>query len=346
MMKSHSESSIKKNNFKSDIIKGIKKEKKIDPVRISVSTLKCSRSEPKLPGKKFPLISKTPTKFSNFNSTTTSSPTNFSSLIPRKKPRSAQTKITSIRLKNSHSKLINNLKVISQIVTNTEAKSKEYTYKDYLTQTLKSLRLIKTLPSVDIKQLKEKRVHIPRKKGYELKKTLILDLDETLVHCCSPIEKSETKIKISFPNGHTCEAGLNIRPYALECLNSLSKDFEIIIFTASHSAYADAVCDYLDPTGTLIYSRLYRDHCIIVNGVFIKDLRILSNRKLKDVVIIDNTIHCIAYQLDNCVPIISWFNDPEDQELLKIISYLGTLSESEDVRVVNKASFNLSGSHN
>ena len=52
------------------------------------------------------------------------------------------------------------------------------------------------------------------------------------------------------------------------------------MFTASHRCYADKVLDYLDPDGSLIHHRLYRENCIFTNGVYVKDLRILKNRKL------------------------------------------------------------------
>jgi len=43
------------------------------------------------------------------------------------------------------------------------------------------------------------------------------------------------------------KAGINIRPYTIECLKELSLYYEIIVFTASHSCYANVVLDYLDP---------------------------------------------------------------------------------------------------
>jgi CTD small phosphatase-like protein 2 len=38
----------------------------------------------------------------------------------------------------------------------------------------------------------------------------------------------------------------------------LSKNFEVIVFTASHSCYANVVLDYLDPNNEYIEHRLYR----------------------------------------------------------------------------------------
>lgn len=73
-----------------------------------------------------------------------------------------------------------------------------------------------------------------------------------------------------------------------------SKNFEVIIFTAAGKSYADAILDYLDPKREMIHHRLYRDSCIFVNGIAIKDLRILG-RKASKIVIIDNLVSNFAY---------------------------------------------------
>ena len=58
---------------------------------------------------------------------------------------------------------------------------------------------------------------------------------------------SDIKLPIKFPTGEIIEAGINIRPYAKQFLKNLSKNFEVIVFTASHSCYANVVVNYLDP---------------------------------------------------------------------------------------------------
>lgn len=114
----------------------------------------------------------------------------------------------------------------------------------------------------------------------------------------------------------------------------------MIVFTASHRCYADVVLNYLDPTGELIHHRLYRDNCLVSDGVFIKDLRIF-NRRLSDVVIVDNAAYSFAYQIDNGIPIISWYDDKNDIELQNLISYLRTLAKQEDIRELNRKTFKL-----
>ena len=69
-----------------------------------------------------------------------------------------------------------------------------------------------------------------------------------------------------------------------------------MVFTASHKAYADVVLDYLDPDRDLIDKRVYRDSCVKTEeGVYIKDLRIIKNRKMKDIVIIDNAVYSFGF---------------------------------------------------
>ena len=68
------------------------------------------------------------------------------------------------------------------------------------------------------------------------KKLLIFDMDETLIHCVDDIETQETDVilEIEFPGEETVYAGINIRPYIMECLTEAAKNFQVIVFTASH----------------------------------------------------------------------------------------------------------------
>jgi CTD small phosphatase-like protein 2 len=73
----------------------------------------------------------------------------------------------------------------------------------------------------------KKAVTLPKFKHKSIKKTIIFDLDETLIHCVDDPEtqKPDVILTIRFPNGEIAEAGINVRPYALECLKEANKYF-------------------------------------------------------------------------------------------------------------------------
>ena len=170
----------------------------------------------------------------------------------------------------------------------------------------------------------------------------MFDLDETLIHCNeSVLLPHDLKISIRFSNGERTEAGINIRPGATELLALLKGKYEVIVFTASQSCYANEILDYLDPEGDLIQHRLYREHCHISSeGYFVKDLRILG-RSLRDVLLVDNAAYSYAYQLDNGVPILPYFSGRNDFELDALGAYLvGLLGEGE-LRGPNQRVFKL-----
>ena len=94
-------------------------------------------------------------------------------------------------------------------------------------------------------------------------------------------ETPDIVLEVKFPHGEVADSGINVRPYAIDCLREVSKYFQVVVFTASHQSYADVVLDYLDPARELIEHRLYRDSCMLTDeGVYIKDLRIIKNRSL------------------------------------------------------------------
>lgn len=77
--------------------------------------------------------------------------------------------------------------------------------------------------------------------------------------------------------------------------------------------------------------RLFREHCTLINTAFVKDLTRLG-RDLKDIIIADNSPVAYALNQDNGFPIVSWFDNKNDTELLKVIPILEFLSYVPDVR--------------
>ena len=110
----------------------------------------------------------------------------------------------------------------------------------------------------------------------------------------------------------------------------MAKYFEIVIFTASQSIYADRVLDSLDPN-YYISHRLFREQCTFINGIFVKDLSKLG-RDLKDVIIVDNSPPGYKLHPNNGIPITTWKDDFNDRMLGKLAILLKMLSEVDDVR--------------
>lgn len=77
------------------------------------------------------------------------------------------------------------------------------------------------------------------------------------------------------------------------------------------------------------------------NGFFIKDLRILKNRSLKDIVIVDNLVHSFGFQLENGIPIMEFIDDYSDMELKYLADYLLKGHYYEDIRDYNREKLRL-----
>ena len=132
------------------------------------------------------------------------------------------------------------------------------------------------------------------------------------------------------------------RPYWQKFLSEISKHFEIVVYTASTQAYASLIVKTLDPDGQFISHLLSRGHCLTTkNGFYIKDLRLIENRKLKNVLLLDNYVHSFAFNIENGVPILEWKNEKDDTELDAMIDYLVRASQVEDIRVYNRENLQL-----
>ncbi len=102
----------------------------------------------------------------------------------------------------------------------------------------------------------------------------------------------------------------------------MSKYYEVVIFTASLSKYAEPLMDIIDQQN-VAPQRLFREHCTFSEqlGVFVKDMARLG-RNLKDSIIIDNSPLSFAFQPENGMPILSWYDDRTDIKLLELIPVL------------------------
>eukprot|EP00871_Galdieria_phlegrea_P004293 jgi/Galph1/4865/GphlegSOOS_G3579.1 len=142
-------------------------------------------------------------------------------------------------------------------------------------------------------------------------RTLVLDLDETLVHS-------------------TWSRATGVDAF----LAYMSSFYEIVIYTSAMPGYGEPILERLDPNGYISH-RLYRDATKYDKGVHIKDLSKL-NRDLARTIIIDDDPNCFQLQPDNGIAVPPWTGDVHDRYLLDLISFLEYIvrEDVQDVRPV------------
>ena len=85
--------------------------------------------------------------------------------------------------------------------------------------------------------VQEQKLELSQKPHHRYKKTLLLDIDETILHCeemPNPNHEYDFILDIFVSEFETAIAYISLRPYALTFLRNISKIYEIIAFTASH----------------------------------------------------------------------------------------------------------------
>ena len=122
------------------------------------------------------------------------------------------------------------------------------------------------------------------------------------------------------------------RPHVDKFLAAVGKLYEVVLFTASLSKYADPVTDLLDPDGVCRF-RLFREHCVFHRGSYVKDLSRLG-RPLDQTIIVDNSPASYIFQPNNAVPCRSWFDDRTDTELLELIPFFENMAQVSDIHQV------------
>ena len=153
------------------------------------------------------------------------------------------------------------------------------------------------------------------------KYSLILDLDETLVH-----------FKIN--NDNDSEGVLQIRPGVIPFLEQVGKYYEVIVFTAATQDYGDLLIDAIEENHVYFEHRFYRQHTVIMGNDFVKDLNRIG-RPLDSIIIVDNMPQNFRLQKENGINIKAfWGEDANDnalEELGKIL--INIAQDGKDVRI-------------
>jgi len=114
---------------------------------------------------------------------------------------------------------------------------------------------------------------LPRRTRTAKQKTLVLDLDETLVHSTLDDATGAETADFDFPvlfNGAEHMVHVRVRPHMQQFLERAAELFEVVVFTASQKVYAERLLNILDPERKLIRHRIYRDSCVFVDGNYLK----------------------------------------------------------------------------
>lgn len=162
------------------------------------------------------------------------------------------------------------------------------------------------------------------------KKCLVLDLDETLVHSSfKPTQNPDYIIPVEI-DGTVHQVFVCKRPGAEAFLVDMAKHYEIVVYTASLSKYADPLLDRLDPENVIRF-RLFREHCVQYEGNYVKDLSLLD-RDISQTIIIDNSPMSYLFHPRNALGCSSFIDDMEDRELDSMGRFLVNIRDAEDVR--------------
>ena len=158
-------------------------------------------------------------------------------------------------------------------------------------------------------------IHFPSKRPY----TLILDLDETLVH-----------FKVKSSKGGTLRA----RPYLFGFLEEVGHYYELIIWSSTNEAYANSLIDAVEYEKKYFDYVLYREHSIIIGNDFVKDLTRVG-RDLDKIIIIDDMPQNFRLQKENGITIKPFYGDDfDDSALYELVPILKHIAEERnDVRI-------------
>ncbi len=192
-----------------------------------------------------------------------------------------------------------------------------------------------------------------KKKKYDSDLIVVLDMDECLIHAqflSSPAharvyahqlqqqrrQQSRTNstvscpgavdsFRVTLPDGDLVH--VNVRPGLFEFLEAVTDRYETHIFTAALPIYADRVIDRLDPDGTRITGRWFRDSCTYDplvgrgggGGAYVKNLEKLPFDDLSRVVLVDNNPLSFLSHPENGILVNSFYTDPKDDALPQVL---------------------------
>ena len=172
------------------------------------------------------------------------------------------------------------------------------------------------------------------------KKTLVLNLDETLVH--SKFGRFEDWDKFFCLKSETTYYSISMykRPHLDEFLDFWYKNFEVVLISSAIPSYSNEVFDEIDKGRAV--TRLFRDSCLYRDNIYIKTIDRLR-RNPSTVIILESNPITWWLNTNNVFPIKWWFGNQKDNELSDIIPILTSLAKVKDVRGIIQRIFEQTG---
>ncbi|UZJ51627.1 hypothetical protein CBS101457_000947 [Exobasidium rhododendri] len=170
----------------------------------------------------------------------------------------------------------------------------------------------------------EKALPDPLPFPYQRPYTLVLDLDDLLIHS-------------EWSRAHAWRTAK--RPGLDYFLGYLSQWYEIVIFTKQPYYIVAPILEKLDPDRRFIAYQLFRESCRTMdNGQVVKDLSTL-NRDLSKVIALDIDADSLKLQPENCIVLNKWEGKADDKDLIGMVEFLEAIGiyNVEDVRQTIKA---------
>ena len=180
--------------------------------------------------------------------------------------------------------------------------------------------VMQMIKDYEISKVEAPFIVFPPKKKY----TLVLDLDETLIHLRQKKDvinlKNDVNIKINnisdnFYENYDKDRNkylLQFRVGLFSFLTILKPFYEIISFTSATKEYANVIINEIEKKRKFFDYNFYREHTVIYKDTFVKDISRIG-RDIKKIIIIDNNEFNFVLNKENGIKIAPYYGDEENK---------------------------------
>jgi carboxy-terminal domain RNA polymerase II polypeptide A small phosphatase len=161
--------------------------------------------------------------------------------------------------------------------------------------------------------------------------TLVLDLDETLVHSTSiGDEKSIPYDFMLLDDDRRIYTPVYKRPFVELFLDMAAQYFEVVLYTASYECYCEPIMSMFS-NHRIIKKRLYNTS--ILNGE--KDLNLTTESNMPcRTIMVDNSPQACVVHHENLYVIKSFYGENPDFELISLLLFLISVADVNDFRAI------------